>query len=214
MKEIHQIFPQPVYLSKLERELTNNELKIIHKFRKDTLPLRSTSSPRKIVNHSLQTSRDHYVLDNKGLRNLKKGLYKIVLDYFDQVICTSNFITPYITQSWLNYAESNQFLQRHAHQNSFVSGVFYVAADKEVDKIHFFKVAYESLMLEYDKFNVFNSTSWKFPVETGTIILFPSSLAHGMENKVGNNLRISLAFNVFLRGHIGNDEKIMQLELR
>ena len=77
MKEIHQIFPQPVYLSKLERELTNNELKIIHKFRKDTLPLRSTSSPRKIVNHSLQTSRDHYVLENKGLRNLKKGLYKI-----------------------------------------------------------------------------------------------------------------------------------------
>ena len=153
-------------------------------------------------------------LENKELRNLKKGLYKIVLDYFDKVICTSNAVTPYITQSWLNYAESNQFLQRHTHQNSFVSGVFYIAADKKVDKIQFFKVAYESLMLEHDKFNVFNSRSWFFPVETGGVILFPSSLAHGMENKVGNNLRISLAFNVFLRGHIGNDEKIMQLELR
>jgi len=212
--EIHQIFPQPVYSSKLERDLTQDELRTIHKFRDTTLPLRSTSSSKKNLNHSLQTSKDHYVLENKGLKKLKKDLHKIVLDYFDKIICTSNSITPYITQSWLNYTESNQFLQRHAHQNSFVSGIFYAAADKKVDKIHFFKTGYETIMLEYKKFNIFNSNSWFFSVETGKVILFPSSLVHGMENKKGTNLRISLAFNVFFTGHIGNYEKIMQLNLK
>ena len=211
ISEIHALFPNPVYISKLQRKLTRQELKIINKFKNKTFPLRSTSSFQYAAQH---TSKNHYVLENTALKDLKKDLDKFVVDYFDKVICTSNSITPYITQSWLNYTQPNQFLQRHAHQNSLVSGVFYVAADKEVDKIKFFKGGYDTIMLEYEKFNLFNATSWEFPVETGQIVLFPSSLVHGVENKIGNNLRISLAFNVFLKGHIGNDEKIMQLMLK
>ena len=83
-----------------------------------------------------------------------------------------------------------------------------------MDKIEFFKAGYDTIMLEYQKYNLFNSTSWNFPIETGNVILFPSHLVHGVNNKKGTNLRISLAFNVFLRGHIGSDEKIMQLKLK
>ena len=209
--EVHPLFPHPVYFSKLGRELTKNETRTVNKFKDETLALRSTSSFESIAQ---KASKDHYVLEKKGLENLKEDLNIIILDYFDKIICTSNSVTPYITQSWFNYTESNQFLQRHAHQNSFLSGVYYVAADKEVDKIEFFKAGYDTIMLEYEKYNLFNSTSWNIPIETGNVILFPSHLVHGVDNKKGPNLRISLAFNVFLMGHIGSDEKIMQLKLK
>ena len=208
--ELHSIFADPVYISKLERNLTKGELRSVHKFKKLTLLLRSTSSYQK---GSHLTSKDHYVLESKGLKNLKKDLNKIIMDYFDRVICPSNSITPYITQSWINWTEPNQFLHNHAHQNSLVSGVFYVAADKKVDTIKFLKDDYNTIMLEYKKFNLFNSSTWSFPVETGNIFLFPSHLIHGVIPKKGTNSRISLAFNVFIKGHIGSDEKIHQLKI-
>lgn len=208
--EVHGIFPEPIYISKLERNFTKQELIKINQLRKRTLPLRSNAS---FENASQQTSKNHYILENPALTNLKKELNKFIVDYFDKIICTSNDVTPYITQSWLNFTESNQFLQRHAHQNSFISGVLYISADKDVDSIKFFKDKYETIMLEYKDFNLFNATSWWFPVETGKVILFPSHLVHGVETKKGNNQRISLAFNIFLKGHIGSDEKIMQLKL-
>ena len=209
--EIHPLFPHPVYLSKLERELTKDEMRTINKFKDQTLSLRSTSSFESIAQ---KASKDHYVLEKKGLENLKKDLNIIILDYFDKVICTSNSVTPYITQSWFNYTESNQFLQRHAHQNSFLSGVFYVAADKEVDKIEFFKAGYDTIMLEYEKYNLFNSTSWNFPIETGDVFLFRSSLEHGVGKKKGKNMRISLSFNIFVKGTLGDRSELTQLILK
>ena len=200
---IHQLFPEPVYFSKLERSLTKKELRTVDEYKKKIR-----------INVGNYQTKDKYVLEHKILKSLKKDMTKMVIDYFDKIVCTSNSITPYITQSWFNYTESNQFLQRHAHQNSFISGVYYVAADKEVDKIEFFKAGYDTIMLEYEKYNLFNSTSWNIPIETGNVILFPSHLVHGVDNKKGPNLRISLAFNVFLSGHIGSDEKIMQLKLK
>ena len=40
---------------------------------------------------------------------------KWVINYFNKVICSSNSIIPYITQSWINYTETNQFHHSHAH---------------------------------------------------------------------------------------------------
>jgi hypothetical protein len=61
--------------------------------------------------------------------------------------------------------------------------------------------------------NVWNSETWWFPVKTGDIIMFPSSLTHMVENKEGTNTRISLAFNVFIKGTIGNNKQLTELIL-
>jgi len=200
---IHQLFPQPVYFSKLERELTKKELKTINKYKKETYS-----------NAGNTTSNDNYVLENKALKNLKKDLHTKVVNYFDKVICTSNSIIPYITQSWINYTETNQFHQRHFHSNSYVSGVFYIDAQKEVDSITFYKPnTYETIELNVTKYNPFNSTSCSFPVETGNIFLFQSPLNHGVDKKKGTNTRISLSFNVFMKGKIGDKLKKTELIL-
>jgi len=198
---IHQLFPEPIYFSNLERKLTKGELKTIDEHKKKTK--KNTGNSR---------TKDSYVLEHKTLNNLKKDLHTKVMDYFDKVICTDNLITPYITQSWINYTKSDQFHHKHFHSNSLVSGVFYISADKKVDSIIFYKTnADETIKLNVTKYNTFNSSSWKFPVETGDLFLFRSSLEHGVNKKKGKNMRISLSFNVFVKGTLGNKKDLTEL---
>ena len=201
---IRHLFPEPVYSSKLDRALTKKELETIAKYKKET-----NSNAGNI------TSSENYVLENKALNNLKKDLHTKIMDYFDKVICTDSLMTPYITQSWISYTETNQFHHKHYHPNSYISGVFYIDAQKEVDSITFYKSnREETIELNVTKYNSFNSSSCKFPVETGNIFLFQSSLIHGVDKKKGKNIRISLSFNVFFKGTIGDAKKSTELILK
>ena len=204
MKEpiIHSLFPTPVFFSSLERKLTPLETKFLNKKEKDTYN-----------NEGNITSNDNYVLNEKPFLNLKNELDLKVKEYFDKIICPSNKVKPYITQSWLNYTKRNQYHHKHQHPNSLVSGVFYINADEKLDKIKFFKEDYQPIKLEIKEYNLFNSQSWWFTVKTGDIVLFPSSLTHMVETKDGDNIRTSLAFNVFVEGKIGDNKGLTELIL-
>ena len=199
---INGIFPTPIYISKLNREITNKELSFIDKIKLDVYK-----------NEGNTTSNDNYILNNKAFKDLKQDLDLRVKDYFDKIICPANNITPYITQSWLNYTETNQYHHKHAHPNSLVSGVFYINCDEKFDKIKFFNDKYQTIKPEVKNWNIWNSESWWFSVKTGDIILFPSSLTHMVETKEGTNTRISLAFNVFIKGTVGNNKQLTELIL-
>jgi uncharacterized protein (TIGR02466 family) len=198
--EVRGIFPTPIYMSKLNRELTKKEITFIDKSKLDSHN-----------NEGNITSNNNYILNNLLFKNLKKDLDLIVQDYFDKIICPANNITPYITQSWLNYTEKNQFHHKHQHPNSFISGVFYINCNNQFDKIKFFNTEYKTIRPEVKEWNLWNSESWWFPVKTGDIIMFPSSLTHMVETKEGTNTRISLAFNVFIKGIVGNNKKLTEL---
>jgi uncharacterized protein (TIGR02466 family) len=199
---INGIFPTPIYISKLNRELTPLELKFVDKNKKDFYK-----------NDGNITSNNNYIINEKPFANIKKELNLRVQDYFDKVISPANKITPYITQSWLNYTETNQYHHKHAHPNSLVSGVFYINCHEEHDKIKFFNDNYKTIKLEVRDWNIWNSESWWFSVKTGDVILFPSSLTHMVETKEGTNTRISLAFNVFIKGTVGNNKSLTELIL-
>jgi uncharacterized protein (TIGR02466 family) len=199
---INGIFPTPIYISKVDRKLTALELKFVDKNKKDFYK-----------NEGNITTNNNYILNEKPFANIKKELDLRIQDYFDKVISPANSITPYITQSWLNYTETNQYHHKHAHPNSLVSGVFYINCHEEHDKIKFFNDNYKTIKLEVKDWNLFNSESWWFSVKTGDVILFPSSLTHMVETKQGDNTRISLAFNVFIKGTLGNNKNLTELIL-
>jgi uncharacterized protein (TIGR02466 family) len=202
ISNITGIFPTPIYISKLNRELTNKELSFIKKIKSDCNK-----------NDGNITSNNNYILNEKLFTNIKKELGLRVQDYFNKVVSPANNITPYITQSWLNYTETNQYHHKHAHPNSLISGVFYINCHEEYDKIKFFNDKYLTIKPEVKDWNLYNSESWWFSVKTGDVILFPSSLTHMVETKQGNNTRISLAFNVFIKGTVGNNKKLTELIL-
>jgi len=199
---IYPIFPSPVYKTKLVRKFTDKESKFINK-----------SKLNVIKNVGNTASKDNYILNAPPFKNLKKELDKIVQDYVDKVMSPLNNIQPYITQSWLNYTEKDQYHHQHAHPNSMVSGVVYINADIRSDKIKFSNQSYLFIKPEVKEYHLWNSDTWFFEVGTGDIVLFPSSLTHMVENKQGTNTRISLSFNTFVKGTIGVKKDLTELIL-
>ena len=207
MKEssIHSIFPVPIYTTKIDRGFTKQELQFVDKQKNHCLK-----------NQGNINTKDNYILNRKEFKNLKKFLDKCCQDYLDKVICPKDNIKLYITQSWLNYTETNQFHHKHEHPNSAISGVLYFNSDIKNDKILFsHPIPYIQIAPEVDdkKFNLWNSRTWWFPVETGGLFMFPSSTTHQVEAKQGSNTRISLAFNTFYKGTIGSNSSLTELIL-
>ena len=191
----------PVYSTQLKRKLTKKELLFVENCKKDLYK-----------NEGNLTSNNTYILNTETFKSLKKQLDLIIKDYFDKIICDNNF-KPFITQSWLNYTNQNQYHHRHKHSNSFISGVFYINADENNDKIIFFNDKYSFIEPEPKQYNLYNSSSWWFNVKSCQVLLFPSSLSHCVDVKKGTNTRISLAFNVFVKGKFGNEKKLTELNL-
>ena len=207
MKEpiIQNLFPTPIYTTKIDRGFTKQELQFVKEQKKHCKN-----------NEGNINTKDNYILNRKEFKNVKKFLDKCCKDYLEKVICPKNNIELYITQSWLNYTEANQYHHKHEHPNSVVSGVFYFDSDIKNDKILFsHPTPYIQIVPEIDKekFNLWNSRTWFFPVETGNLFMFPSSTTHQVETKQGNNTRISLAFNTFYKGTIGSNNNLTELIL-
>ena len=201
---INSLFPTPIYKTKIDRGFTKQELQFVKEQKKHCKN-----------NEGNINTKDNYILNKKEFKNIKKFLDKCCKDYLDTIICPKNNIELYITQSWLNYTESNQYHHQHSHPNSVVSGVFYFDSDIKNDKILFSKGGYQQIrpQIDKEKFNLWNSETWFFPVETGQLIMFPSSTTHQVETKQGNNTRISLAFNTFYKGSVGSNSKLTELIL-
>ena len=95
-----------------------------------------------------------------------------------------------------------------------MSGVLYFDCDKENDKIKFTNPKdYQQIKPEVDQFNIWNSDTWWFAVETGKLVMFPSSTTHQVDTKKGNNTRVSLAFNTFYKGAVGSNYSLTELIL-
>ena len=202
---IHSVFPIPIYTTSMERGLTKQELQFVNEQKKHCFK-----------NEGNINSKDNYILNRKEFKNIKKFLDKHCKDYLDTVICPKNKVELYITQSWLNYTEANQYHHKHEHPNSVVSGVLYLDADEINDQILFTSNRGYQLMsptINKTKFNLWNSETWFFPVETGDLFMFPSSTTHQVETKKGNNTRISLAFNTFYKGTVGSNTELTELIL-
>ena len=207
MKEptIYSIFPTPIYTTKMDRGFTKQELQFVKEQKKHCTK-----------NQGNINTKDNYILNRKEFKNIKKFLDKNCKEYLDTIICPKNNIELYITQSWLNYTETNQFHHQHQHPNSVTSGVLYFNSDIKNDKILFsHPTVYQQISPEIDKtkFNLWNSKTWFFPVETGDLFMFPSSTTHQVETKQGNNTRISLAFNTFYKGSVGSNSELTELIL-
>tara|TARA_R100001126_G_C4828806_1_gene150673 strand:- start:55 stop:678 length:624 start_codon:yes stop_codon:yes gene_type:complete len=202
---IHSIFPTPVYYTKIDRGFTKQELQFVNEQKKHCNK-----------NDGNINTKDNYILNRKEFKNINKILTEHCQKYLDTVICPKDNIKLYITQSWLNYTDANQFHHKHEHPNSVVSGVLYFDSDIKNDKILFsHSKGYQQISPEINnkKFNLWNSTTWFFPVETGNLIMFPSSTTHQVETKQGDNTRISLAFNTFYKGSVGSNSRLTELIL-
>jgi uncharacterized protein (TIGR02466 family) len=165
------------------------------------------------ANEGNSSSVDRYLLNHKKTFNLRQFIEKSLHEYLMATYCPKNDTRLKITQSWLNWTKPNQHHHKHSHPNSLISGCYYVNANKETDRIYFYRDGYQQIKFPPVNWNVYNSDSWWFPVNTGDLILFPSSLVHMVQPVEGDETRISLAFNTFPIGEIGDEDDLTALKL-
>lgn len=194
------LFPTAVGMFDLGRDFTELEINFI-------------KNQEKLDNVGNLTSTNRIVLDSPELIDIKVFIEKSVSKYFKEIYAPKNDTYLRLTQSWCNYTEPNQFHHKHAHPNSFISGVLYPQADKDTDKIYFYRSGYQQLKTPTDNWNAYNSDSWWMEVYTGRMFIFPSNLEHSVETVKGENTRISLSFNTFPMGNFGHDESMTGLHL-
>ena len=203
---IHGIFPCPLYVVKRDTNLTNKEEKEIRKIVKEGM--------YKNVGNSTSNNSDIF---NGKLKKLKQFCEQQLKIYVEQVISPEEELDFYITQSWLNLTRPGEFHHNHSHQNSIISGVFYISTVED-DKIMFtdpnIKVK-ELIKFEQKEYNPFNSSSWFFPSVINELVLFPSWLNHKVEpNEKATTDRISISFNTFVKGTFGRRKDLTELILK
>ena len=152
------------------------------------------------------SSKNKNVLDADEMQDLRAIIQANLNDYFLKIYNTSNKVTLEITQSWLSMTRRSESHHPHTHPNSIASGVVYINLAQQ-DGINFFRnddlVWYDLTPKEQNYYN-----AYQYFVETkiGDIVVFPSSIKHGVKQVVEDVERVSLAFNTFFSGDLGRDE--------
>ena len=193
------LFPTAVGRNEIGREFTVKELKAIN-------------SLERMNNTGNHMTINHNVLDIKELSSVRKYVNDALNNFFQTVYSPQREVRLDITQSWINFSKKGDYHHTHTHQNSFLSGVFYIKADREKDKIYFYKEEYAQLRVYPKEYNEYNSYSWWIDVGGGDLLLFPSNLTHGV-NTVETDERISLSFNTFPVGLLGDHYNSNSLEI-
>lgn len=190
--QMNLLFPTPVGEFSIARPFTEQEIKFV----KDQIV---------VPNNSNKISQNKAVLDSDAFSNIKAFIGTCVAEYFTTVYKPMYDVRLRITQSWLNYTDTAESHHSHAHQNSFVSGVFYIQTDA-TDKLYFATNIYRQLEVVPSEHTIYNSNSWWLPAVSGKLLLFPSQLVHHVAPVVADSTRISLSFNTFPVGQLGHPE--------
>ena len=157
-------------------------------------------------------STDNYVLDKKNFYETKQQILKEIEYYKNNILCVKKDIDLYIQNSWIMFHEANHFSHSHYHLNSFLSGILYIKTPPNSGDIVFHSPSMNSSLLPlinvpFEKYNEHNSSTWTISLKEGQLLLFPSSLLHSVTSNLSFDIRISLAFNVLIKGDLKQDER-------
>ena len=155
-----------------------------------------------------------YILENDKLINLKKYLQDNINDFAHNVYSFTNDQSFYITQSWVNYNDKGTSHHKHNHSNSIFSGVYYIDSNEN------FRLNLENnynplplFNFNVKEYNYFNSDAFYVETVKNSCVIFPSHIKHFVEENKNDKTRISLAFNVFVKGTIGTYNQSTELKI-
>jgi len=199
---IINLFPISVMLCEQKYKLNNQEI----------IYIKNIKQVKNYGGGENYKSVSSYILENKKLNNLKKYLTHKVQDYVYKHFQIKENIEVYITQSWSNYNNKKERHHRHLHPNSIISGVYYVQGKAPI--ILHRKSSIFALDFQIKNFNIANSNTWLFDTNPNDLILFPSTLEHSVEPNENDETRISVAFNTFVKGKIGYEKNLNELNVK
>lgn len=154
-----------------------------------------------------------YLLNKKiEFQNLHNWFYDCLLEVKNELKYMVEEIK--ITQSWANLNLNGQSHHPHKHPNSMLSGVYYMT-DCNVGTRFFMPSIWGNSNGDQSSICTFellpNHSSVVTHIESeesGTLIIFPSTLLHSVDYNMVENPRYTISFNSFPSGNIGNFENL------
>ena len=103
-----------------------------------------------------------------------------------------------ITGCWANISAIRSGHIHHTHPNNYLSGVYYVQADKGANTIQFDDPRPQTTIIKptVTELSAENTRSAVITVEEGTLVMFPAWLQHSVPPNMSDRERISVAFNI------------------
>ena len=205
--ELLSLFPTPVLIAQYPLPY-EKELEYIRE-----LPCRRENKGGDAGNtiHYNRQSEDTFVLDNQLLSNIKAFIESKIYKFVKEVMNSNSDMV--ITQSWINKSGKGESHHEHVNPNSMVSGVWYPVINEQLPPIQFRSKAQRDVSLQCEKFNNFNSATFLLPMKMGELILFPSNLTHSVPANQSETERISLSFNTWCKGSLGDINSLTYLPL-
>lgn len=204
--QIHALFPTPVgsYSGFAGQELLREQLLDLLS-RTDG---RLNSQDPRLRHYFDHAGQGVLLLHDPVLQELKSWILNCGKDFVTRVqgyVCDE----LQVISSWLNWAEPGAGQPPHSHENSWISGTYYVCFEQGHAPIRFWRPGahsqanrpYLSLM-RTEQQTVFSSDEVAIAPSPGTLLLWPSHLLHGHSGNALNG-RLSLSFNLMpaqLRG--------------
>lgn len=201
-----QLFPVPVLICNYKNDYTK-ELNWIrnHETDKDNVPTNYGGKESR----SNRQSNETFILDKPELSNIRAFIEDKLNFYASEILASDSKII--ITQSWLNKNGKGEYHAEHMHPNSLFSGVWYPKIDETMPPIKFVNSFKRDISIAQLNYNQFNSTSFEIPMKSGELIIFPSNLLHSVAPNTSNNERISLSFNTWTKGNMGDIRSLTYL---
>ena len=144
----------------------------------------------------------------KVLTNKVLELSKI---YFDDMkwICEDYNITD----MWGTVSPTHHYHRHHTHSNNILSGVFYLKSDEQANII-FSDPRQQAHVLEpkVKEWQLNNAPNWNYLSTVNRLILFPSYVVHHVPVNTSSQNRISVAFNIMLKGKVGESIEYQSAE--
>lgn len=188
-------FPTPIWW-----EMTSIDTLSIEKLCYDIL--KTDPVGRKLSNEGGWQSHDFRPGKHAELAALENKIleqaWHCIRDHgYDDTVCF-----PVIENFWFNINKHGNANAVHIHDNSFLSGCFYVKAKPDQGSITFYK----NHALDYivssqapiKRYTPISASAITYEPQTGKLVIFPGYLPHGVGFNPTHDDRISIAFNVKL----------------
>ena len=153
-----------------------------------------------------QSNHNPNLHEHPKYKPLGKKVLELSKEYIEDL--KFEFDAHYITGMWSNILKPGEFHSPHTHSNNLVSGVFYLQTNDNSPAITFLDPRPQSSVLQPQakEYNIFNSTMFFYPAKVNRMILFPSWLEHYVPQNDTKFSRVSIAFNVMLKGQVGRPD--------
>lgn len=183
-----------------------------HQFKGDNSALLDFARGAKFVKNLGNSNSRTDVLSAPELGQLRLFFEDSVRTYFEKM--GYSYESFEITQSWLNKTQFGEFHHRHNHQNSFLSGVFFITDGGGGNTVFFKENEQRCLKIDTYKETSWNVSYFEFKPQKGRLLLFPSHLDHQTRTHTDKeSIRYTLSFNVMVRGEVGTIAKGTWLKL-